>query len=83
MKDSNTLAMPDNATGQSSLASSPRYLTKKDLAKLVQLSVRSIDNLLREGCPHLKLGRRRVRFDEIETRRWLADKFRVQRRGTA
>jgi len=48
---------------------------------MVQLSVRSIDNFLAQGCPHLKLGKRRVRFDMIEVRQWLTDKFHVQRRA--
>ena len=75
------LAVPDVATGNSSLAAVPRYGGKKDVAQMVQLSVRSIDNFLAQGCPHLKLGKRRVRFDMIEVRQWLTDKFHVQRRA--
>lgn len=61
----------------------PRYGSKKDVARMVQMSVRSVDNFLREGCPALRIGKRRVRFDLEEVRVWLADNYRVVRRAPA
>jgi predicted DNA-binding transcriptional regulator AlpA len=59
------------------------YGDKGDVAAMLNLSRRSVDNLLRQGCPHLRLGTRRVRFDMPEVRQWLAENFRTQRRGPA
>lgn len=81
-----TLIQPDAAAGNKSATLSdapPRYGSKRDVAQMVQMSVRSVDNFLRDGCPHLKLGKRRVRFDLGEVRMWLADNFRTQRRSAA
>ena len=81
---------PDTATGnKTSLAAlraqgqelPARYGSKRDVAAMVQMSPRSVDNFIAQGCPHLKLGKRRVRFDMAEVRRWLADNFRTQRRA--
>jgi predicted DNA-binding transcriptional regulator AlpA len=76
-----TQIQPEVATGEMKLATMPRYGSKRDVAAMLQMSVRSVDNFLRAGCPHLKLGKRRVRFDLGEVRLWLADNFRTQRRN--
>lgn len=73
--------LPEVPTGQSLLGAVARYGGKRDVASMVQMSVRSVDNLVAQGCPHLKLGKRRVRFDMAEVRQWLADNFRTQRRA--
>jgi predicted DNA-binding transcriptional regulator AlpA len=75
-----TTLQPDAATGEK-LATVPRYGSKADVAAMLQMSRRTVDNLLRQGCPHLKLGSRRCRFDLAEVREWLSENFRVQRRG--
>jgi predicted DNA-binding transcriptional regulator AlpA len=62
-------------------ANPTRYGSKRDVAQMVQMSLRSVDNFLRDGCPHLKLGKRRVRFDMAEVRAWLAENFRTTRRA--
>ena len=72
---------PESSPGNSALVQVPRYGGKKDVASMVQMSVRSVDNFVAQGCPHLKLGKRRVRFDMAEVRQWLADNFRTQRRA--
>ena len=79
-----TLIQPDAAPGIKSATNTdtlPRYGSKRDVAAMLQMSVRSVDNFLRAGCPHLKLGKRRVRFDLPETRQWFAENFRTQRRA--
>jgi predicted DNA-binding transcriptional regulator AlpA len=71
------------ATVTSQLAAVPRYGSKRDVAAMLQMSVRSVDNFVARGCPHLKVSSRRLRFDMAEVRVWLADTFRTQRRGPA
>lgn len=60
---------------------SPRFLTKKELAKLYQLSTRTIDNFLADGMPHLAIGRRRVRIEEGEARQWIQGRYEKRRNG--
>ena len=77
---------PEAATGNDKLAAesnSPRFGTKRDVAAMLQLSVRSIDNLLSSGMPHCKLGLRRCRFDMPEVFAWFKSRYSVQRIGKA
>ena len=69
-----------NAGGFEPLAL-PRYGDKRAVADMLGLSRRTIDNLLRDGCPHLKLGARRVRFDMSEVASWLRERYGCQRLG--
>ena len=59
----------------------PRFGTKKDVAAMLQFSVRTIDNLLLQGLPHMKIGARRCRFDLPEVAAWAKDRFGVQKRS--
>lgn len=68
---------------QIEIVPTPRYGDKKAVAQMIGMSRRSVDNFLRAGCPHLRLGQRRVRFDLAEVRAWLREKYHVQRRGAA
>jgi len=65
------------------LATMPRYGSKRDVAAMLQMSVRSVDNFVARGCPHLRVSSRRLRFDMNEVRQWLADTYRTQRRAPA
>lgn len=56
------------------------YGDKKAVAKMFGLSERTIDNLIAQGMPHLKIGKRRCRFDMAEVRDWMREQFRVVRR---
>jgi predicted DNA-binding transcriptional regulator AlpA len=79
-----TSSTPDAAASNKSatnIETLPRYGSKRDVANMVQMSVRSVDNFLRDGCPALRIGKRRVRFEMNEVRAWLADTYRTQRRG--
>lgn len=60
---------------------SVRYGDKNAVALMLGMSRRSVDNFLQEGCPHLKLGSRRVRFDMEEVRIWLKEQYGLRRRG--
>jgi hypothetical protein len=44
-------------------------------------SPRHVDNLIKQGLPHLKIGRRRVRIMTDEADKWMIEKFGTQRRG--
>ena len=58
-----------------------KFGDKRDVAEMLGLCRRSVDNLLSRGCPHLKLGLRRVRFDLDEVRQWAKTEFGVRRIG--
>jgi len=60
-----------------------RFGTKRDVAVMLQLSVRSIDNLISSGMPHCKVGLRRCRFDLPDVREWFKAQYGVQRTGKA
>jgi phage terminase Nu1 subunit (DNA packaging protein) len=83
MESNNTNQTPETATGQqTSLAAQvSRYGSKRDVAAMVQMSVRTVDNFVAAGCPHLRVSSRRLRFDMAEVRQWLADNFREQHRA--
>jgi len=56
------------------------FATKKQVAEFLGLSVRTVDTYLQKGLPHVKLGKRRCRFDLAEVKLWVNEHFRVQRR---
>jgi len=61
----------------------PVLLKKRDLAVTLNVSSRTVDNLLRAGLPHLRLANRTLRFEPAECVNWLREKYRTQRRGNA
>ncbi len=79
MEQNNTLAQPEVATGQTSLASP--FTDKRGYAKRWLFSVRKADQLIASGLPHLKIGKRRVRICIAEADEWMQSQFRVQRRA--
>lgn len=83
MNGQNMQATPDVATGNQTMlaAQVPRYGSKRDVAAMLQMSVRSVDNFVARGCPHLRVSSRRLRFDMAEVRAWLSDNFRQQHRS--
>ncbi len=52
----------------------PEYENKRQLAARLGVSVRTIDNLLVRGLPHLKLTRKLVRFPRAAVDEWLAER---------
>lgn len=50
------------------------YESKKELAARLGVSVRTIDNLLTRGLPHIKLTRKLTRFPRIAVNEWLAER---------
>ena len=70
-------------TPQNPAGTLQKFGTKNDVGELLGICNRSVDNLLAKGCPHLKLGKRRVRFDLDEVREWAKREFGTRRNGPA
>jgi excisionase family DNA binding protein len=52
----------------------PEYENKRQLAARLGVSVRTIDNLLARGLPHIKLTRKLTRFPRVPVNEWLAER---------
>ncbi len=50
------------------------YESKKELAARLGVSIRTIDNLLTRGLPHIKLTRKLTRFPRVAVDEWLAER---------
>ena len=77
---------PDAAAGNKSAAITntlSQFGSKKDVAAMLQMGVRSVDNYVAAGCPVIKLSKRRCRFDLAEVREWFKAQYGQQRRGSA
>ena len=66
---------PDAPTGNL------KFRSKRDVSAMVGCCVRTVDSLMQQGMPHLKLGRRKVRFDLGEVADWLKRTYGTQRLG--
>lgn len=53
--------------------------TKAQLAALLQLTPRTIENLQRRGLPFYRLGSRRNRYDPVAVREWLDRSCKITR----
>jgi excisionase family DNA binding protein len=62
---------PEAGPGQ---ATQPDYENKRQLAARLGVSVRTIDNLLTRGLPHLKLTCKLIRFPRAAVDEWLAER---------
>ena len=61
---------PDTGTGPGPLV--PEYETRKQLAKRLNCSTRTIDALMHRGLPYWKPSGRLVRFPRAAVDEWLA-----------
>jgi hypothetical protein len=68
---------PEAAAGQSKPAAN--VTDKRGYGTRWQFSTRHIDNLLRQGLPHLKIGKRRVRILVDEADAWMKERFGTRR----
>jgi hypothetical protein len=75
------ISLPEAATSGSKLAA--EITDKAGYAQRWQFSRRTVDNLLRDGLPHIKYGKRRVRIVIREGDRWMVQRYGQQRRGPA
>lgn len=73
----NEPAASDSVGQQNKLA------TKTEVAEMLRVSRRQVDNFLSCGLPHLRLGQRCVRFDFNEVRSWVRERFHTRRFGPA
>ena len=73
-----TTFTPDAATGPKLAAP---ITDKRGFALRWLFSIRHVDNLLRLGLPHCKIGKRRVRIVVEEADAWMRERFGTQRRG--
>lgn len=76
--------MTKKSHAQEATASAPVLaVDKRELARLLNCHVRTVSNLQRVGLPHWKVTPRMVRFDPVQCRQWMADRFEVSRLGPA
>ena len=67
----------DNATtGPTALAQQPvrDYENKKQFADRLGVSLRTVDNLLARGLPHVKITRKLIRIPRLAADEWLAER---------
>ena len=53
---------------------------KEDVAALLKSCTRTVENLMAQGLPHMKVTPRMVRFDMDDVRAWMKQQFGTQRR---
>ena len=56
------------------------YLTKKQVAELLKVTQKTVQNKMKNGLPHYRFGHRTVRFKLKEVEQYMA-KFRVVKRS--
>ncbi len=54
---------------------------KRAVAQLIGCCQRSVDNLMKRGCPYYKLGHRQLRFDQGEVLHWVNLEYGCRRIG--
>ena len=80
MTDKATVEVPSAVAGRV-VALGGKLGDKLAVAEMLDLCPRSIDNLMAQGMPHLRIGKRRVRFDLPEVRAWAKRHYGVSRMG--
>jgi hypothetical protein len=73
---------PDAAAGQKSAANEAtvEITDKRGFGQRWLFAPRTIDNFLRQGMPHCKIGKRRVRIVVADGDAWMRERFGVQHR---
>jgi hypothetical protein len=71
----NITSVPDTAVEKHLTV--PEIVDKRGYAARWSLCVRTIDNYLKAGLPHLRLGQRRIRIVVKEADEWMRKKFGV------
>jgi excisionase family DNA binding protein len=49
-----------------------KMLTKQELCEWLQVSLPTVDRLMKQGMPHLKIGKA-VRFEQEDVKKWLEE----------
>ena len=73
-----TLRTPQNPAG-----TIQKFGTKTDVAEMLGVCRRTVDNFLARGCPFISLSKRCVRFDLAAVREWALREFGTRRNGPA
>jgi phage terminase Nu1 subunit (DNA packaging protein) len=60
-----------------------RFGTKRAVADLMDMSIRSVNNFMSQGMPYVSFGARTIRFDLEEVRAWLKERYGKRRLGRA
>jgi excisionase family DNA binding protein len=47
-------------------------LTKQELCEWLKISLPTVDRLMKQGMPHLKIGKA-VRFEQEDVKKWLEE----------
>lgn len=76
MKTKDT-AIAETATSQPKAGGKAH--TKRTYAARWRTCTRTVDNWLKSGLPHLKIGQRMVRINQTEGDAWLRERFGQQR----
>jgi hypothetical protein len=74
-------SIPDADTGTKLSGTSSQFGSKRDVAAMLQMSIRSVDNFVARGCPCIALSKRRLRFDLGEVREWFKAEYGARRTG--
>jgi len=61
-------------------ASSAPLGKKRDVAKMLNVSCRTVDNYIAEGCPFIKPSARCCRFDLADVKVWFKTQYGQQSR---
>ena len=75
---SKSVSCTEAATGNTTAA---EITGKRGFGQRWLFSPRHVDNLLKAGLPHCKIGTRRVRIVIAEADKWMLEKYGTQRRG--
>ena len=70
----------DDSKGAHAQTEALVFGTKRDVAAMLKMSVRSVDNFISEGCPVIKVSPRCCRFDLVDVREWFKTQYGQQRR---
>lgn len=57
-------------------------VNRREIARLLRVSCRTVDSLCAQGLPHLLLGTRTARFNPAEVLAWCQRERGVRRKGT-
>jgi len=74
-------AQDEPGTSTGAPKSTEEITDKRGFAARWGFSIRHVDNLLAQGMPHLKIGKRRVRIILMEADAWMKERFGCRRIG--
>jgi phage terminase Nu1 subunit (DNA packaging protein) len=73
--------MPDKIVALPNAAGPQQHLNKKGIAELFGVVPRTIERLMAQGLPHLKINKRLTRFNPVACRKWMDERYLTKRIG--